>query len=104
MTLDIYQATKTFPKEELYGLTNQIRRASVSIISNIAEGCGRRSNLETAQFFNIAVGSASELQCQILLARDLKYIGDGKAKDFEEEVIEVKKMTSVFIKKLKERK
>jgi four helix bundle protein len=78
-----------------------MRRASVSIVSNIAEGCGRATNLETAHFFHIAAGSASELHCQILLAGDLKYVDTAQCTELERQVIEVKKMGSAFIKKLK---
>ncbi|MCX8526252.1 four helix bundle protein [Chryseobacterium formosus] len=74
IVLDIYQITSTFPKEELFGLTSQIRRSSVSIPNNIAEGCGRNSDKEFAQFLNIALGSLSESEYLLFLAKDLKYI------------------------------
>ncbi|CAN5327160.1 hypothetical protein BH20ACI1_BH20ACI1_10250 [soil metagenome] len=74
LTLEIYQITKNFPKEELFALTNQMRRAACSIPSNIAEGCGRGSNKEYAQFLQIAMGSAYELVYQFLLSKDLCYI------------------------------
>jgi four helix bundle protein len=101
LALDVYKTTKQFPPEELYGLSSQMRRASVSIVSNIAEGCGRGTNLETAQFFHIAVGSASELHCQILLAGDLKYVGTAQCSELEKQVIEVKKIGTAFIQKLR---
>jgi four helix bundle protein len=76
LTLDVYQVTKAFPKEEMYGLTTQIRRACASIPANIAEGCGREGDAELARFFQIAMGSASELEYHLLLARDLGFLGD----------------------------
>ncbi|WP_175622763.1 four helix bundle protein [Chryseobacterium schmidteae] len=74
IVLDIYQMTSTFPKEELFGLTSQIGRSIVSIPNNIAEGCGRNSDKEFAQFLNIALGSLSESEYLLFLAKDLKYI------------------------------
>ena len=73
---DIYKLTKEFPKEELYGLTNQLRRASVSISSNIAEGAARNSNKEFIQFLYIAKGSLSETKSQLYRAFDRKYVND----------------------------
>ncbi len=91
IVLDIYQITSTFPKEELFSLTSQIRRSFVSIPNNIAEGCGRNSDKEFAQFLNIAIGSLSESEYLLLLAKDLKYL---KTEDFErinEELTTVKR-------------
>lgn len=80
IVLDIYQITSIFPKEELFGLTSQIRRSVISIPNNIAEGCGRNSDKEFAQFLNIALGSLSESEYLLFLAKDLKYI---ETDDFE---------------------
>ncbi|WP_395057953.1 four helix bundle protein [Flavobacterium sp.] len=74
LTLQIYKITSTFPKEELYGLTSQIRRATSSIPTNISEGCGRNSDKEFNQFLNIALGSASETKYLLILSKDLNYI------------------------------
>ena len=71
LTIAIYKRTRTFPVDEMYGLTSQIRRASASIGANIAEGCGRRSDPEMKRFIQIARGSASEVEYHLLLARDL---------------------------------
>ena len=70
LALEVYQATRSFPRDEIYGLTSQIRRAAVSVGANIAEGCGRRSDGEFARFLQIARGSASELEYHLLFARD----------------------------------
>jgi four helix bundle protein len=74
LTLAVYKATSSFPREELYGLTSQIRRARSSIPANIAGGCGRRGDAELSRFLLIAMGSANELEYHLLLARDLDYL------------------------------
>jgi four helix bundle protein len=74
LTLEIYAATLKFPREELYGLTSQIRRCAVSIGANIAEGCGKMGNNEFQRYLQIAAGSASELDYELLLAKDLGYL------------------------------
>ncbi len=101
LTLGVYQATATFPQEERYGLTSQIRRAAVSISANIAEGCGRNGEAELARFLQIALGSASELEYHLLLAQDLGYLDTIQEKDLASEVVEVKRMLTSFIQKLK---
>ena len=74
ITLEIYKLTKVFPKEELYGMISQMRRAAYSIPSNIVEGCGRESDREFRRFLIISQGSASELEYFTILAHDLGYI------------------------------
>ncbi len=95
------EVTQHFPKEELYGLTSQIRRAASSIPANIAEGCGKGSDNELARYMQIAMGSTSELEYHILLSKDLEYIEQKTYQDLVVRVIEVKKMLGPFIKKLK---
>jgi four helix bundle protein len=74
LTLDVYKVTTRFPKDEMFGLTSQMRRSSASIPTNIAEGCGRDSRAELARFLSIAMGSASELEYQLILAKDLTQV------------------------------
>jgi len=101
LTLEIYRVTSSFPREELYGLTSQIRRASVSIPANIAEGCGRDSERELLRFMRIAMGSSSELEYEIILAHDLGYLSDEEFIKVQGDLVEVRKMLNAFIQKLK---
>ena len=88
LTLAVYKATANFPKDELYGLTSQIRRACASIPANIAEGCGRTGKAELARFLQVAMGSASELEYHLLLAHDLGLLRDGEYKLLENQAVE----------------
>jgi len=97
-TLQIYKITSSFPKDELYGLTSQMRRAAASIPSNIAEGCGRDTQAELARFVHIAGGSASELDYQLILEHDLGYVGDEIYPDLNSEINEIKRMLNGFEK------
>jgi four helix bundle protein len=101
LTLDIYKATETFPHEERYGITSQIRRASVSIPTNIAEGSGRQSDADFGRFLGIAMGSASELEYLILLAKDLELLGLSDHIQLHTRLEEIKKMLAKFIIKLR---
>ena len=92
LTLDVYKATKLFPSEELFGLPSQIRRAVSSIPTNIAEGCGRASNKDFAHFLQIAIGSASEVEYELLLANSLNYIDDHDYRLLSDETVAVRKM------------
>jgi four helix bundle protein len=74
LTLKIYETTKAFPKEEIYSLTNQVRRAASSIPANIAEGCGKKTQLDFANFLNIALGSSNEAEYYQILSKDLRYL------------------------------
>jgi four helix bundle protein len=100
LTLQVYRATGTFPRAELYGMTSQIRRACASIPANIAEGCGRSGDRELARFCQIALGSASELEYHLLLAHDLGYLPDATYQTLAEQTQEVKRMLTGFIKRL----
>ena len=93
----VYILTKSFPKEELYGLTNQIRRSVVSVPSNIAEGIGRQSNKETIHFLFIAKSSLQEVETQLYLSYDLEYISEEELKNILEKVISSKKLLNGFI-------
>jgi four helix bundle protein len=86
LALRIYKLTSDFPKDELYGLTSQMRRAATSIPTNIAEGCGRNSQVELARFVHIAGGSASELEYQLLLANELGYINESNYFELDKEI------------------
>ena len=97
-----YRITNAFPKSELYGLTSQIRRCTVSIAANIAEGCGKRGNGEVQRFLNIAAGSASELEYHFLLARDLGYLSETEYRPLSASVIEVKRMLASLARKVEE--
>lgn len=97
----IYQLTSSFPKEEIFGLTNQMRRASVSIPSNIAEGAARNYNKEFLQFLYIALGSQQELDTQLLIAKNLKFISEEQYNNTLIEIQSVGKLLNGLIKYLK---
>ena len=99
----VYQLTKKFPKDELYGLTNQIRRSSVSVPSNIAEGCGRQYPKETIQFLHIAKGSIYELETQFYLALDQEYILLEEVNNFLHQLETCKRLLNGFINYYKKR-
>lgn len=101
LTLEVYEVTGTFPTEELYGLTSQMRRSAASVPANIAEGCGREGNAEMGRFLQIAAGSASELEYHLLLAHDLNLINTPNHEHLTREVTEIKRMLTAFIKSLK---
>lgn len=100
LTKDIYLLTGGFPAAERYELTSQIRRAVISIPSNIAEGSGRGSNKEFKRFLDIALSSAFELETQIILASDLEYIADSECEEILEMIMEVQRMIVGFHKSL----
>ena len=100
LTLHVYKTTASFSKEEMYGLTSQIRRAAASMPANIAEGCGRSGDAELGRFLQIAMGSASELEYHLLLARDLLLVVEEDYGQLNLEVTEVKRMLASFIQKL----
>ncbi|MFD2531908.1 four helix bundle protein [Gracilimonas halophila] len=100
LATEVYSATKSFPKEEKYGITSQIRRCSVSVPSNIAEGAGRGSKKEFKRFLNIAYGSIYELETQLLISRNLDYLNEQTHKKLSEEIDQIQKMIYSFSKKL----
>ena len=102
LTLLIYESTRRFPSSETYGLTSQMRRSSFSIPTNLAEGCGRDGDRELARFTRIAMGSGSELECQLLLARDLKYVDETTYTSLSTNLAEVRRMLRSFLNRLTE--
>ena len=99
LTLDAYARTTSFPREEIFGLTSQIRRAASSVPANIAEGCGRGGK-DLARFCRIAVGSASELQYHLLLAKDLKFLSEENYIHLHSAANEVERKLTVFVERL----
>lgn len=102
LTLQAYRATHSFPADERFGLTSQIRRAAASVPANIAEGCGRRGNAEFHRFLQIAMGSASELEYHLLLALDLGYLDAATHASMHESATRVKRMLASLINKVDE--
>lgn len=101
LVLSIYEVTANFTKHELYGLTSQMRRAAASIPTNIAEGCGRGSDADFARFLQMAMGSGSELEYQLILAHDLGFIDKLQYDKLSNELIETKRMLNSFLQTLK---
>ena len=100
LTLAVYRVTAPFPREELYGLTSQLRRASASVAANLAEGCGRSGDAEFARFCSIAIGSASEVEYHLLLARDLKLLKPAEYQELAPRATELKRMLTALLQKL----
>ena len=100
LCLEIYRITAKFPKDERYGLTSQIRRAVVSIPSNIAEGYGRKTTLDYVRMLYISYGSVCELETQVLLAGDLNFIEQGEWGKLEKDIAEIERMLKALIKSL----
>ena len=98
LVLSIYIITKSFPKEEIYSLVEQMRRCAISITSNIAEGFSRKSYKEKIQFYSMALGSSTELQNQLLVSRDVGYITNEKFHEIAEQTVEVNKLINGLIK------
>jgi four helix bundle protein len=101
LALAIYEVTKGFPKEELFALTNQMRRSATAIPTNIAEGCGRETNKDYAHFLQIALGSAFELDYQILLSKDLSYTDEKKYLELNDMVDKIRRQLAILIKKVR---
>jgi four helix bundle protein len=101
LTIAIYRTTTAFPSEERYGITAQIRRAAASVAANIAEGCGRGSDADFARFLHNAMGSASEVEYFVLLARDLEFLEPERAESLTADTTEIKRMLASLIARLK---
>jgi len=104
LVIDVYKATKLFPKEEKFGLTSQIRRCAASVTSNIAEGFSRYSKKEKRQFYYMSLGSLTELQNQLLIARDIGYLDGDKVKEIGSQTVEVSKLINSLIKGARSKK
>jgi four helix bundle protein len=101
LTLSVYSATRVFPRDEMYGLTSQVRRAATSVPANIAEGCGRDTEPDFARFLHMAMGSASELEYHLLLARELGYLSADEHEALNVETIRVKRMLTGLLRAVK---
>lgn len=101
VTLAGYRITRSFPRDELFGLTSQIRRACASVAANIAEGCGRGSDADMARFLYMAMGSASEAEYHFLLAHDLGFLEEKEYRQINSQIVEVKRMLTGFLQTLK---
>ncbi len=101
LTLMVYQATRTWPKEEIFGLTSQVRRAAVSVESNLAEGFGRFNNTEFHHFCNMARGSLYEAQCQLMIARDLGYLATSAWESIEAQAATVARLIQGLMRHLR---
>ncbi|HLB66068.1 MAG TPA: four helix bundle protein [Candidatus Saccharimonadales bacterium] len=104
LVLMIYKATENFPKQEQFGLTSQLRRAAVSITSNIAEGFSRQTTADKAHFYDMALGSCTEAQNQLMLARDLKFLSVNAFKTMADLSVEVHKLLNGLIKAVRSSK
>lgn len=103
LTTKTYNSTRNFPKEEIFGLTSQIRRATISIPSNIAEGFGRDSSKEYLRFLNISISSLFELQTQLEIAKNISFLTENEFNNLYEDSREIERMLVSFIAKVKER-
>ncbi len=101
LALKVYKETRSFPKEEIYGVTSQLRRAVVSIPNNIAEGCGRKSKKELYNFLNISMGSSSEVEYLLLLAHDLNYL-QNEYFELNQLLVKLRKMLNTFMQQIQQ--
>lgn len=102
LALVVYQTTKNFPKEEIFGMTSQIRRAAVSVPSNIVEGCARKSNADFLRFLDIAFGSGREIEYQLSLATRLGYVNRDESQQLDKIINELMRVLSGLIKSIRE--
>jgi len=103
LTTSIYSVSRAFPRDEIYGLTSQLRRAAVFIGANIAEGCGRRSDGEFVRFSQIARGSASEVEYHLLLSHDLKFMDDSGFQNLQRKLVEVQRMLTSLVSAIEQK-
>ncbi|WP_231460387.1 MULTISPECIES: four helix bundle protein [unclassified Pedobacter] len=101
LTLSVYKISARFPKEEIYSLTNQLRRAAASIPANIAEGCGKNSQADLANFLNISLGSANETEYFLILSKDLDYLTEDEFTILSNSINEVKAMLINLISRVR---
>ncbi len=101
LALDVYRETRAFPDEECYGLTAQARRACASVPANLAEGCGRQTDRELARYLQIGMGSVTELEYHLLLARDLGYLAEDTYGNLQSKTVEVQRMLASLIRKVR---
>jgi four helix bundle protein len=102
LTLIVYEESRSFPRDEIYGLTSQLRRAAASIGANIAEGCGRRSDAEMKRFLQIARGSASELEYHLMLARDLHMLEPKTFEKLDGKILEIQRMLTALVQRIQQ--
>jgi four helix bundle protein len=102
LAVNVYKATEHFPKDEHFGLTNQVRRASVSVASNIAEGFGRRTKADRIHFYDMARASLHEVQAQMLIAKDISYLSEDEYANINAKAIECHKILTGLINKTNE--
>ena len=103
LTLGVYRATKSFPEDERYGLTSQLRRASTSIPANLAEGCGRGSDADFARFIQNGMGSSTEVEYHFLLCKDLQYLDETTYRTLDDDVTRIKRMLTSLLKRVRTR-
>ncbi len=100
LTMQVYRETDSFPRREQFGLTDQIRRACVSIPANVAEGCGRRSQKDFARFLQVSVGSSNELEYYLVLSRDLGYLTPEAHSTLNSNLADIRRMLSSLLRKV----
>lgn len=101
LVIKLYKTTTKFPKEEIYGITNQIRRAAVSVPTNIAEGCGRFTKPDFAKFLQISMGSACEIEYLLFLSGELEFTDKNEYEELNKDIVEIKKMLTSLIQKVR---
>lgn len=101
LVLQVYKTTEVFPAKEIYGVTSQVRRAAMSVPTNIAEGYGRSTDSEIARFMDITLGSLNEIEYLLYLSVDLKYCAKQAFDDLSDKIIEIRKMLTAFTKTLR---